>query len=107
RRQRGAPESDFRTRRNLVPHVGHGGNDAGGAARALSHAPIALGALLRRLSRLVGRCAAGDREPAAGARELYVEGDVGRLAARAADATWYFLRARQSAAGVAPQRAAH
>ena len=54
--------ADLRPRRGVVPHVRHRGGDAGGAACALSHAAHAPGALLRRLSRLVGRRAAGRRQ---------------------------------------------
>ena len=61
-RQRRAAAGDLRPRRGVVPHVGHRGGDAGGAAGALSHRPHAPGALLRRLSRLVGRRAAGRRQ---------------------------------------------
>ena len=64
-------QGDLRPRRGVVPHVGHRGGDAGGAARALPHAALASGALLRRLSRLVGRRAAGRRQSAAGARDLH------------------------------------
>ena len=67
-------QADLRARRGVVPHVGHRGGDAGGAARALSHAALAPGALLRRLPRLVGRRAAGRRQPVAGARDLHAEG---------------------------------
>ena len=44
-RQRAAALRDFRTRRSLVPHVRHRSRDAGGAARALPHPPLASGAL--------------------------------------------------------------
>ena len=71
RRQREAAEGNFRARRSLVSHVGDRSGDAGGAAGALSHAALASGALLRRLSRLVGRRAAGHRQSAAGARDLH------------------------------------
>ena len=47
-------------------------------------APLASGALLRRLSRLVGRRAAGRRQSRAGARDLHAERHVGGHAARAA-----------------------
>ena len=47
---------------------------------------IAPGALLRRLSRLVGRRAAGRRQSAAGARDLHAQGHVRGHAARAAHA---------------------
>ena len=57
-----AAEGDFRPRGSFVPHVRHRGGDAGGAARALSHAAHASRALVRRLSRLVGRRAAGHRQ---------------------------------------------
>ena len=60
----GAAEGDFRPRRSVVPHVGHRGRHAGGAARALSYAPVSPGSILRRLSRLVGRRAAGHRQSA-------------------------------------------
>ena len=101
RRLRGAAEGDLRPRRSVVPHVGHRGRHAGGAARALSHAPVAPGALLRRLSRLVGRRAAGRRQSDAGARDLHAEGHVGGLAARAAQPRRHRLRAGQSVAGAA------
>ena len=73
RRQCATPAGDLRSRRSIVPHVGHRGGDAGGAARALPHPPFPPGALLRRLSRLVGRRAAGHRQPGAGARDLHAE----------------------------------
>ena len=47
---------------------------------------LASGALLRRLSWLVGRRAAGRRQSGAGARHLYARGNVGAHAARAAHA---------------------
>ena len=65
RRQRAPPARDLRARRGLVPHVGDRGGHAGGAPRALPHAPLAPGALLRRLPRLVGRRAARRRQPVA------------------------------------------
>ena len=86
RLQREAAAGDLGPRRGVVPHVRHRGGDAGGAARALSHPPLAPGALLRRLSRLVGRRAAGRRQPAAGARDLHAGGHVRGHAARAAHA---------------------
>ena len=104
RRQRAAAARDLRPRRGLVPHVRHRGRDAGGAARALSHAAHAPGALLRRLSRLVGRRAAGRRQSGAGARDLHAERHVRGHAARAAHAARHRLRAGQSAAGAASER---
>ena len=98
------PEGDFRPRRSLVPHVRHRGRHAGGAACALSHAPLAPGALLRCLSWLVGRRAAGHRQPAAGARDLHAARHVRGFAARAAHAARHRLRAGQSAAGAASER---
>ena len=73
RRQRTAAAGNLRSRRSIVPHVGHRGGDAGRAARALSHPPLPSGALLRGLSWLVGRRAAGHRQPGAGARDLYAQ----------------------------------
>ena len=73
RRQREAPEGDFRPRRSVLSHVRDRGRDAGGPAGALSHAAVAPGAVLRRLSRLVGRRAAGRRQSASRARDLYAE----------------------------------
>ena len=70
----------------------------------LSYAPHASGALLRGLSRLVGRCAAGRRQSDPRSRDLYAEGDVGGHPARAAHAARHRLRAGQSAAGAASQR---
>jgi hypothetical protein len=66
RREREAPEGDFRPRRSLLPYVGHRSRDAGGAAGALPHPALAPCALLRRLSWLVGRRATGHRQSAAG-----------------------------------------
>ena len=92
-------------RRSLVPHVGHRGGDAGGAARALSHparrtscasaAPImAGGATCSRASAI--------RVPA---RETYTLRDMSETdAARAAHAARHRLRAGQSAAGAASER---
>ena len=102
-----AAEGDLRARRGLVPHVRHRGRDAGGAARALSHQAHASRALLRRLSRLVGRRAAGHRQSAAGrtrptrsptCREETLH--VLRHAQR------HRLRAGQPAAGAASERSA-
>src|SRR5262249_59036458 len=98
-RQREAPERAFRTRRSVVPYVGHRGGDAGGAVGALPHPPVPPGALLRRLSWLVGRRATGYRQPAAGARDPLAEGHVGRFPARASDATRPRLGAPPCAAG--------
>ena len=53
-RQRRTLARDLRARRGVVPHVGDRGGDAGGAARALSHAAFAPGSVLRLLPRLVG-----------------------------------------------------
>ena len=99
RRERAAHQGDFRARRSVVPHVGHRSRDAGGAAGALSHPAHPPGALLRRLSRLVGRRAAGHRQSAACARDLYACGNVRGNAARAAHAARHRLRAGQSGAG--------
>ncbi len=63
-----APARDLRPGRGVVPHVGHRGRHAGGAAGPLPHAPLAPGPLLRRLPRLVGRRAARRRQSGAGAR---------------------------------------
>ena len=104
RRQCHAAVRDFRARRGLVPHVRHRGGDAGGAARALSHPPLASGSFCRRLSRLVGRRAARRRQSDFAARDLYAGRDVGAHAARPADPARYRLRAGQSAAGAASQR---
>ena len=104
RRQRRAAVRDFRARRGLVPHVRHRSGDAGGAARPLSHPPLASGSLCRRLSRLVGRRAARRRQSDLAARDLYAGRNVGADAARAEDAARHRLRAGQSAAGAAPQR---
>ena len=103
-RQRQAAVRDFRPRRGLVPHVRHRGRDAGGAAGALSHQPLASGALRRRLSRLVGRRAARRRQSGFAARDLYAGRHVGADAACAEDAPRHRLRAGQSAAGAASQR---
>ena len=99
-----APLRDFRARRSLVPHVRHRGRDAGGAARALPHPPLASGALCRRLSRLVGRRAARRRQPGVAARDLHAGRHVRADAARAEDAPRHRLRAGQSAAGAASER---
>ncbi len=58
-------------RRGVVPHVGHRSRHAGRAARAVPHAPLAHRAVLRRLSRLVGRRAAGPRQPPPRQRRLH------------------------------------
>ncbi len=81
-----AAQGDLRARRSVVPHVGHRGRDAGGAACPLPHAPHPSRAVQRRLPRLVGRCAAGYRQSGAGARHLHAGGDVRAYAARAAPA---------------------
>ena len=103
-RQCAAAARDLRARRSLVPHVRHRSRDAGGAAGALSHPALASGALLRRLSRLVGRRAARRRQSGVAARDLYAGGHVGEDAARAAHAQGHRLRAGQSAAGAASER---
>ena len=103
-RQCHAAVRDFGARRGFVPHVGHRSGDAGGAARPLSHRPLASGSLCRRLSRLVGRRAARRRQSDFAARDLYAGRHVGADAARAENAARYRLRAGQSAAGAAPQR---
>ena len=105
RRQCAAPAGHLWSRRSIVPHVGHRGGDAGGAAGALPHPPLAPGALLRRLSRLVGRRAAGHRQPGSGARDLHPQRHVRGFAARAADAARHRVRPRQSSAGSASERA--
>ena len=64
------------------------------------------GALLRRLSRLVGRRAARRRQPARGARDLHAQGHGRGGAARAAHPPRHRLRAGQSAAGAASERGA-
>ena len=104
RLQRGAAAADLGPRRGVVPHVGHRGGDAGGAACALPHAAHASCAVLRCLPRLVGGRAAGRRQSAAGARDLHAGRHVGGDAARAAHATRHRLRARQPVAGAASQR---
>ncbi len=53
------------------PHVGHRGCDAGRAARAIPHGPTERRALLRRVSRLVGRRATRRRQPAASDGRLH------------------------------------
>ncbi len=103
RLQRPAAARDFRARRGVVSHVRHRGGHAGGAARALPHPPISPRAFLRRLSWLVGRRAAGRRQPGAGARYLHAEGHVRGYAAGAAHAPRHRLRAGQSAAGAASE----
>ena len=95
---------DFRARRSLVPHVRHRSRDAGGAAGALSHPPLASGALRRRLSRLVGRRAARRRQSGVAARDLYAGRHVGADAACAENPQRHRLRAGQPAAGAASQR---
>ncbi len=60
----GRLRADLRSRRGLLPHVGNGGRDAGGAAGPLPHEAQVPGALLRRVPRLVGRRAAGCRQSA-------------------------------------------
>ncbi len=62
--------------RGVVPHVRHGGGHAGGAACALPHGALAAGALLWRLSWLVGRCAAGHRQPGAARLRRYTLQDI-------------------------------
>ena len=62
------------------------------------------GALLRRLSRLVGRCAAGRRQSGAGARYLHAQGHGRGDAPSPAHAPRHRLRAGQSAAGAASER---
>ena len=71
RRQRRAAGADIGQGRGLVPHVGDGGGHAGRAAGALSHQTLPSRALLRRLSRLVGRRAARRRQPGARPRHLH------------------------------------
>ena len=102
--QRAPLARDLRYGRNLVSHVGDRGRDAGGAARPLPHGPQPSGALLRRLSRLVGRCAAGRRQPAHRARDLHARGHGRGGAAGPAHPPRHRLRAGQSAAGAASER---
>ena len=71
RRQRGAPRPHLRQAGDLVPHVGDGSGHAGRAPGALPHAALPSRALLRRLSRLVGRRSARRRQPGAGRRHLH------------------------------------
>ena len=105
RRQRAAAARDLRARRGVVPHVGHRGGDAGGAARALPHAALAPGALLRRLPRLVGRRAAGRRQPdRRRARPTRSRTWTRTRCACCARATRHRLRAGEPAAGAAPER---
>ena len=97
-----AAARDLRPRRSVVPHVRHRGGDAGGAARALSHAPHATwcasaapitagGATCSRASAI--------RVPA---RETYTLNDMSEDALRVLrDAARHRLRAGQSAAGAA------
>ena len=103
-RQCRAAVQDFGARRGLVPHVRHRSGDAGGAARPLSHPPLASGSLCRRLSWLVGRRAARRRQSAVAARNLYAGRDVGTDAACSANPQRHRLRSGQSVAGAAPQR---
>ena len=103
--QRQAPARDLRPRRGLLPHVRHRGGHAGRAPRPLPHGPPAHRALLRRLSRLVGRRAAGRRQSRARRRDLHARRHVREIAARARDPPRHRLRARQSLAGHASQRA--
>ena len=104
RLQRAAPAADFRSGGGLLPHVGHRGRHAGGAARALPHRAHPPGPLLRRLSRLVGRRAARRGQSARGPRNLYPEGHGRGELAGAAQPPRYRLCAGQPAAGIASQR---
>ena len=105
RRQRAAPARDLGPGRGVVPHVGHRGGDAGGAAGALPHAAHAPGALLRRLPRLVGRRAAGRRQPARRRARPTRCKDMDEDALRVLRTRErHRLRAGQPAAGAAPER---
>ena len=101
RREREAAEGDFRPRRGVVSYVRHRSGHAGGPAGALPHKAIASGAVLRRLSWLVGRRATGHRQSASRARDLYAARYVRGYAAGSAHAAQHRLRAGQSAAGAA------
>ena len=68
-------QGDLGPGRGVVPHVGHRGGHAGRAAGAIPHRPIAPGPLLRRLPRLVGRCAARARQSGDGADDLHARGN--------------------------------
>src|SRR4051812_2829434 len=64
----------YHTRRShLVRFCGADHGWGGGAARAPPPPPFPPGALLRRVSRLVGGRAAGHRQPGAGARDLHAQ----------------------------------
>ena len=104
RRQCRAAGAHLRQGRGLVPHVGDRGGHAGRAARPLSHRPQPRRGLLRRLSRLVGRRAAGRRQSGAGARDLHPGRHVGAHLGRAAHAARHCLRAGQPRAGDVPQQ---
>ena len=93
-------------RRGVVPHVGHRGGDAGGAAGALPH---------RRRTHLVRFCGAyhgwwGDVQPGIGqpacrrARPTRCKDMYRGIAAGAAQRARHRLRAGQSAAGAASER---
>ena len=99
-----AAEGDLRAGRGVVPHVGHRSGDAGGPAGAVSYRTFASGALLRRVPRLVGRCAAGRRHAATARDDVHAEGHVRGHAARARQPPRHRLRARQPAAGAASER---
>ena len=103
RRQCRAAGADLGQGRGLLPHVGHGGGHAGRPAGALSHEALASRALLRRLSRLVGRRAARHRQSRAGARHLHPGRHVRAHPGRAAHPPQHRLRAGQSVPGDASQ----
>ena len=64
-------QADLGARRGVVPHVGHRSRDAGRAAGADITPPLARRAVLRRLSRLVGRRAARRRQSARRFDDVY------------------------------------
>ncbi len=101
--QRRPAAGDLRPRRGVLPHVGHRGGDAGGAARPLPHPQAADHPLLRRLSRLVGRRAAGDRQPRRGPRHPDTGRAVGANAACAGHPEGRGLRPREPAPGDVPE----
>ena len=102
RRQRRAAGADLGQGRGLVPHVGHRSGHAGRPAGALSHQALPSRALLRRLSRLVGRRAARRRQPGAGARHLHPGRHVGAHPGGAAHPPRHRLRAGQSGQALYP-----
>ena len=104
RRQRPETAGHFRHGRSVVPHVRHRSGDAGGAARAVPHRAAGPRALLRRVPRVVGRCAARRGYASRRPRHLHAEGHGRRHAACAADAQRHRVRAREPAAGAPSQQ---